>query len=94
MIRIALQVTYEDERTEAVMATAVDAIAFEREYDKPIAALNTGRMEYMWYIGWHALKRTKKTDLPFDVWLDTVVELKDEEVDDIVPLERSQSTGS
>jgi hypothetical protein len=94
MIRIPLQVEYDDGRTETIVATAADAIAFEREYDKPISALNTGRMEYMWFIGWRALTRTKKTDLPFNVWLDTVADLKDEEVDDIVPLERSQPTGS
>jgi hypothetical protein len=94
MIRIALQVTYDDNRTETIIATAADAIAFEREYDKPISVLNSGRMEYMWWIGWRALTRHKKTELPFDEWLDTVAELKDEEVDDIVPLERSQSTGS
>lgn len=94
MIRIALQIQYNDERTEQVTATAADAIAFERTYDKPISVLNTGRIEYMWWIAWHALSRTKKTELGFDDWLDTVGEVADEEVDDIVPLERSQSTGS
>ena len=94
MIRITLQVIYNDGTTELMVATAADAIAFEREYDKPISVLNSGRMEYMWWIGWRALTRTNKTSLPFTDWLDTVAELKDEEVDEIVPLERSQSTGS
>lgn len=94
MIRIKLQIQYNDDRTELVTATAADAIAFERQYDKPISVLNSGRIEYMWWIGWRALTRTNKTSLPFDEWLDTVAELKDEETDDIVPLERSQSTGS
>ncbi len=94
MIRIALQIQYNDERTELVTATAADAIAFERHFDKPISVINTGRIEYMWWIAWHAVTRSKKTELSFDEWLDTVGEVADEETDDIVPLERSQFIGS
>ena len=94
MIRIALQIQYNDERTEQVTATAADAIAFEQQYDKPISVINTGRMEYIWWIAWHACSRAKKTELQFNDWLDTVGSVADEEVDEIVPLERSQPTGS
>ena len=85
MIRIPLDITYANDTKEQVTAIGKDAIAF--------SALGT-RLEYMWFIAWHALKRTNKTELPFDDWLDTVGEIKDEEATDIVPLERSQPTGS
>lgn len=93
MIRIPLDITYANDTKEQVTAIGKDTIAFERQYDKPISALGT-RLEYMWFVAWHALKRTNKTELPFDDWLDTVGEIKDEEATDIVPLERSQPTGS
>jgi hypothetical protein len=94
MIRIPLQVEYADGTIDSVLTNAKDGVEFERKYDKPYGALAEGRIEYMYYLAWVAITRIKKTDLPFDDWLDTVADLVDGVAEEIVPLERSQPTGS
>jgi len=94
MIRIPLKVEYADGSTDNLVANAKDSVEFERHFNKPTAAIAEGRVEYMCFLAWTSLTRTKKTDLPFDDWLDTVADLADGEATEIVPLERSQPTGS
>lgn len=91
MMRIALLVKYGDGREQAVMVSAPDLIAFEREYDKPTSAVgSTGRLEYLYWVAWHASKRQNLTALAFDDWLATVDGVADDpnvEVE-IAPLEK------
>jgi len=95
VMKISLGVVYEDGSGTTVQASVPDFVAFERKYDKPIAAFQTDvRIEYLSFIAWHALDRTKKTTLEFDPWLDTLAELVVGDEDEIVPLEKTQSTGS
>lgn len=73
MMRIALLVKYGDGREQAVMVSAPDLIAFERQYDKPTSAVgSTGRLEYLYWVAWHASKRTGLVSADFDEWLTTV----------------------
>lgn len=96
MMRIALKVTYSDGREQAVMVSAPDLIAFEREFDKPMNVIGTGRMEYLWWTAWHAATRKGHTDLAFDEWVESVDFIADDgaEKAEIVPLESPQPTGS
>ena len=95
MMRIALKVTYTDGREQAVMVSAPDLIGFERHYDKPMTTIGTGRIEYLWWVAWHATKRKALTDLDFDAWLETVDAVADDPngTAEIVPLENPQPIG-
>lgn len=95
MMRIALQVKYVDGREQAVMLSAPDLIAFERQFDKPMRAITTGRMEYLWWTTWHSAKRRGLTSDDFEAWIETVDVIGDDPnaSADIVPLETTQATG-
>ena len=95
MMRIALKVAYVDGREQAVMVSAPDLIAFERQFDKPMTVIGTGRMEYLWWTTWHAAKRRNLTDLDFDAWINTVDALADDPEGgaEIAPLGSPQPIG-
>lgn len=96
MMRIALLAKYNDGREQAVLVSAPDLVAFERQFDKSMSAVSTGRIEYLFWVTWHALKRKSLTDTEFDAWLeliDSVVDDPNAEVE-IAPLESNQHTGS
>jgi hypothetical protein len=70
-------------------------VAFEREFQKSISSLqeNVFLTDLFW-LAWHAEKRTKATKLEFDAWIDTVESIDlTSEADELVPLENSPSTG-
>lgn len=94
MMKIALKVSYSDGREQKVTATAPDILAFERTYDLPMTTITSGRMEYIWWITWHASKRLSLTSLEFEAWIETIDSVTDaEDAAEIVPLESSQLTG-
>ena len=95
-MRMALSVEDLDGRVQHVMVAAPDLIAFEREYDKPMTVLGSGRLEYLFYVSWKAVTRTKQTALDFDAWCETIASIKDSEesAEELVPLESSPPTGS
>lgn len=95
MMRIALKVTYTDGREQAVMVSAPDLIGFERHYDKPMTIIGTGRIEYLWWVAWHASKRKNLTDLDFDSWIETVDTVADDPngAAEIAPLESKPDIG-
>ena len=96
MMRMALKVEQLDGRVQHVMVAAPDLIAFEREYDKSMSVLGTGRIEYLFFVAWRAITRTKQTALGFDEWCDTIASISDDETtaQELVPLELSPPTGS
>jgi hypothetical protein len=70
---INLQVTYIDETTAECSAIAADLIAFESHFDLSVARLQSDiRLTHMFYLAWHALKRTGKTGDDFDKWVESV----------------------
>lgn len=74
---ISLQITFNDGTKVDALASATDFIAFETKYDKSIQSFATdARITYMFFLAWNALKRTKKTDLDFEDWVDTVQNLE------------------
>jgi hypothetical protein len=70
---INLRVTYIDETTAECSAIAADLIAFEARFDLSVARLEKEvRLTHMFFLAWHALKRTGKTTEEFDKWVESV----------------------
>lgn len=75
---------------------AVDFIAFEEYFDKPVTALEQGRITHLYWLAWTASTREGKVGEPdFKAWAATVTSIEQVDGDDsIPPLESRQSTGS
>ena len=70
---INLQVTYIDEKTVECSAIAADLIAFEARFDLSVARLGDEvRLTHMFFLAWHALKRTGQTTDDFEKWVESV----------------------
>ena len=68
-----LQITFLDGETVTVSAIAADLVAFESHFDMSVASLaDKVRLTHLFFLAWHVLKRTKKTELPFDEWIESV----------------------
>lgn len=94
MNKVALSVDYSDGSGVEVEATTPDLIAFERQFDKSFAAFADDlRLEYIVWLAWHALTRTKQVTVEFDPWTETVDGVTVKAVPDLPPLENSQPTG-
>lgn len=95
MQSISLVVTRTSGTTDKVACQAADFVAFEEHFDKPISALDSGRLTYLYWLAWHALSRMKRTAEDFDAWITDVVgiDADDSDADEIRPLGMSQPTG-
>ena len=70
---IELKVTFLDETEETVQCIAADLIAFEQRFDLSIARLEAEvRVTHLFFLAWHALKRTGKTKDEFEKWTESV----------------------
>jgi hypothetical protein len=70
---INLRVTFIDETTVECSAIAADLIAFEARFDLSVARLEKEvRLTHMFFLAWHALKRTAQTTEEFDKWVESV----------------------
>ena len=77
---INLQVSYLDSSKEPVRVSAIaaDLIAFEARFDLSVSKLGTDvRLTHLFFLGWHACKRLKMTDLDFEAWTETVSMVKE-----------------
>ena len=73
------KVSFDDGRTLEVGATPGDIVRFERQYGFPASQIETDtRVEYVMFLAWCALKRTKQFDGDFDDFLDHVMQTEDE----------------
>jgi hypothetical protein len=94
-MKINLEITTLDSVTTKVTAQFADFIAFEGEKNRSVANFQTElRLTDLAWLAWHAEKRTKKTALKFEEWIETVDSVEvgtDSAV--IVPLENPQPTG-
>ena len=94
-MKINLEVTTLDSVTTKVTAQFADFIAFETEKNRSVANFQTElRLTDLAWLAWHAEKRTKRTAMNFEEWIDTVEKVEvgtDSAV--IVPLESPQPTG-
>ena len=94
-MKINLEVTSLDSVTTKVTAQFADFIAFENEKNRSVANFQTElRLTDLAWLAWHAEKRTKKTAMKFEEWIETVegVEVGTDSAV-INPLESPQPTG-
>jgi hypothetical protein len=77
----ALKISYTDGTDVKVTAKGVDAITFERKYDKAVSAAfgDSMRLEYLWYIAYAAFVRETKNDIEFDAWAESVESVASED---------------
>lgn len=95
MRRIPLRIEYADGRIDRVTCIGADSVAFERQYDRSSNEVGQ-RLEFIWFVGWVALKREGRTSLDFESWILTVGQVGDDEtVEDteIRPLESQAPIG-
>lgn len=72
-MKMNLRVTFDDKKIEEVSATARDLVAYENNFSKSIAALETDfRITDLLWIAWHWLHRQDKTQKSFEDWCDDV----------------------
>ena len=102
-MRQSLEVTYQDGRTEKVIAFYPDYVKFEEVFDRNpiVVTFDDFRLTNQGFLAFAALLREKRitfdapTKANFDQWITTVENVKalDDEVEH-TPLESSQPTGS
>jgi hypothetical protein len=70
---IDLRILFTDGKEEIVTALASDLIAFETKFDMSVSKLGEDvRLTHMFFLAWHAAKRTGKTTAEFEEWTDSV----------------------
>jgi hypothetical protein len=94
-MKINLNITTLDSVTTKVTAQFADFIAFETEKNRSVANFQTElRLTDLAWLAWHAEKRTKRTAMKFEEWIDTVESVEvGAESSAINPLESPQPTG-
>ena len=94
-MKINLEVTALDGGISKCTAQFADFIAFEGEKNRSVANFQTElRLTDLAWLAWHAEKRTKKTALKFEEWIETVESVEvGAESSAINPLENHQPTG-
>lgn len=95
-----MRITIEaDGKTVDAEVTPGDIIRFEDEFGVSLASLQVkagkdipaGHLRKTLFLAWCVAKRTKKTELPFIDWCDTVAVGADVKVEDSVPLDQPPS---
>lgn len=70
---IDLRVSFLDGTEESVSCIAADLVAFEAKFDLSVARLESDvRITHLFFLAWHALKRTGKTSDEFEKWVESV----------------------
>lgn len=95
-MKMNLRVKYDDGSTVDAIVSAVDFVAFEREFSKSVTKFQENMMlTDVYWLAWHSMQRKDKTLGEFNKWLeDRNPEVEFSEDDsEIVPLENSQSLG-
>lgn len=68
-----LSITYTNGEKKDLTCIASDMVAFESHFDLSIARLEKEvRLSHLFYLAWHAEKRTGATKDEFDKWLESV----------------------
>jgi hypothetical protein len=68
-----LQISFSDGTTRDVAGKAADIVAFENKFDLSMSSLQKDvKITHLFFLAWHAEKRTGATPLDFEAWLDTV----------------------
>lgn len=93
-LAITMQVKPKGAEARKVTAEPADMVAFEREFQKSITTLQSNVfLTDLFWLAWHAEKRTNATSLGFDEWVATLETVEPVGGDDMVPLESNPSIG-
>lgn len=72
-MRINLNITLQDGKSEEVVCTAPDLVKFEDKFNVSVAKLEQEmKLTHLFFLAHAALTRTKKTALSFEEWLETI----------------------
>lgn len=72
-MKMTITVEMASGETLEVEVHPVTQVAFEREFKMPLASLGDDpRLEYSYWLAWHASQRGRPNALKFDDWLETV----------------------
>ena len=70
---IALTVNFVDGSKETVTCIAADLIAFEERFNLSVVKLEQDiRLTHLFFLAWHALKRSGGTKDEFEKWAESV----------------------
>lgn len=96
-MRMTFKVKYEDGREFEAVAKPKDIVAFERQYGVSMAAFGDEAkpppMEWLFYLAWSPLHRSKREPRAFDEFLDHVEEVEPMDEPEPVPFETAPSEG-
>jgi hypothetical protein len=85
-MKMTFEVTYDDGRVVEAVAKPKDVVAFERQYGQSMAAFGGDAksvpMEWLFYLAWSPLHRSKQEPRAFDEFLD--------DVEDVSPVEEAE----
>jgi hypothetical protein len=88
-MRMAFNVTYLDGRTVKAEALPKDVVAFERQYGQTMSvfanAPQSVPLEWVFYLAWSPLHRSKQEPRAFDEFLDAVEEVEEVDEPESVP---------
>lgn len=72
-MRFNLLVKFTDGSEKEITASAADLVAFEDKFNVSIGKLaSEQRLGHLLFLAWHSEKRTKATNLGYDIWLESV----------------------
>jgi hypothetical protein len=85
-MKLSLTVIHDGD-TQTVTCGPVDMVAFEREHKCAIKVIaEEQKMEHLCWLAWQASRRTRKTVLDFDAWIDGLEDISVEDEGTEVPL--------
>lgn len=78
---INLRILFISGSEEVVSALAVDLMAFEAKFDMSATVLGKDvRLTHLFFLAWHASKRTGKTSAEFEKWAEDISIVTGDEV--------------
>jgi hypothetical protein len=87
-MKLLFKVTYDDGRVVESAVKPKDVVAFERQYGQTMAAFSEPgkvQLEWLYYLAWSPLHRSKQEPRAFDEFLDSVEEIDEVEEPEPVP---------
>ena len=83
MAFLIVKTTETDEPFEAAEPSLSDLVQFERRFDQAAGNIKAAkRTEHIAFLMWRQMSRTGATQLDFDSWLDTVIDIEDPDLPD------------
>lgn len=93
-MKMELNVEMASGETVTVNVPPLTQVAFEREFKMPLASLGDDpRLEYTYWMAWHAMTAGRPNKPTFDAWLETVAGLVGGDEEEADPLDQTAPSG-